>query len=156
MKEKNSKPRQVYKTMSIAVSSGKMGMVLFMNRQLVVLKSSIKAAKSTEQAAKQMQVWIEKYSPDVIVTEQLNESSRKHGRTIDIMQTILEVVQSKSILHVEVKRQHNYANKHEEAQALSDRYLQLQPYLPSKRKIWEAEDRRMMLFEAVSNAVQTI
>ena len=155
MKEKN-KPKQVYKTMSIAVSSGKMGMVLFMNRQLVVLKSSTKAAKSTEQAAKQMQAWIEKYSPDVIVTEKLTKSSRKHGRTIEIIQTITEVIQSKSILHVEVKRQHQYANKHEEAQALSERYLQLKTYLPNKRKIWEAEDRRMMLFEAVSNAEQII
>ena len=152
MKGKNSKPRQVYKTMSIAVSSGKMGMVLFMNRQLVVLKTSIKAAKSTEQAAKQMQAWIDKYSPDVIVTEQLGDGSRKSGRTTEIIQTLTGVIQSKSILHVEVKRQHQYANKHEEAEALSERYLQLKPYLPNKRKIWEAEDRRMMLFESVSNA----
>lgn len=155
MKGKN-KPKQVYKTMSVAVSSGKMGMAMFINRQLVLLKSSIKAAKSTEQAAKQMRVWIGQYRPDVIVTEQLDESSRKHGRTPEIIQTITEVVQSKSILHVEVTRHHDYANKHEEAEALSERYLQLKPYLPNKRNIWQSEDRRMMLFEAVSNAEQII
>jgi len=32
------KPQHIYKTMSIAVSSGKVGMVMFKNKQLAVLK----------------------------------------------------------------------------------------------------------------------
>jgi len=155
MKEKN-KQKPVYKTMSISVSSGKMGMVMFMNKQLVLLKSSVRASKSPQQAAKQVSVWIGQYNPDCIVTEQLDKQSRKGGKTPELIACMVKTIQDIPILHVEVKRQQSHSNKYKEAKALVNRHLQLKPYLQPKRNIWQSENRRMMLFEAVSNAEQII
>ena len=150
------KPKAIYKVMSVSVSSGKMGMVLFMNKQLVTLKVSAKASKNTEQASQQMQKWIDKFNPDCIVTEELNADSRKHGRTPELIQAISETITKHPILHVEVRREQGFKNKYEEAEALSNRYLQLKPYLTKKHNIWQSEDRRMILFEAASNAERII
>lgn len=150
------KPKAIYKVMSVAVSSGKMGMVLFMNKQLVTLKVSAKASRTTEQASQQMQKWIDKFNPDCIVTEQLDGDSRKHGRTPELIQAISKTITKHPILHIEVKREQTFNNKYEEAEILSERYLQLKPYLTKKHKIWQSEDRRMILFEAVANAEQII
>lgn len=151
-----SKQKANYKIMSIAVSSGKVGMVMFANKNLTVLKTSKKASKSTDNAKRQIQNWIDKYQPDCLVTEKLDAQSRKHGRTPDIISAMCEVIQTKPILHIEAIRQHEHKNKYEEAKDLSGRYPLLGKYLPSKRKIWEAEDSKMMLFEAVSNAEEVV
>jgi len=150
------KPQHIYKTMSIAVSSGKVGMVMFMNKQLAVLKLSVKASKSTEQAKKQMRKWIDQYQPDCIVTEQLDKQSRKHGRTPELIDAMNEVIHQHAILHVEMKRQQDFKNKYEEANALAEQYPQLKPHLKHERKIWQSEEPSMMLFEAVRNVEEVI
>lgn len=155
-KQLQGKPKAHYKIMSVSVSSGAVGMVMFNNKNLTVLKTSAEAAKSMEKAKQQMMKWIDKYNPDCIVTEKLDERSRKHGRTPELIDAIAEAIQAKPILHVEVTRQYDQKNKYDEAKELSGRYPLLGKYLPSKRNIWQSEDRRMMLFEAVSNAEQII
>ena len=67
-----------------------------------------------------------------------------------------EAIHELPILHCEVSRTQDYQNKYEEAKELCGRYPLLGKYLPCKRKIWEVEDNRMMLFEAVSNSKQII
>jgi len=90
------------------------------------------------------------------VTEQLDEQSRKHGRTPQLIDDMNEVIHQHAILHVEVKRQQDFKNKYEEANALAEQYPLLKSHLPSKRKIFNSEDRRMMLFEAVMNMERVI
>lgn len=150
------KQKAHYKIMSVSVSSGTVGMVMFNNKNLTVLKTSAEAANSIQKAKQQMTKWIDKYNPDCIVTEKLDDTSRKHGRTPELIDAIAEVIKVKPILHVEVTRQYDQKNKYDEAKELSGRHPLLGKYLPSKRNIWQSEDRRMMLFEAVSNAEQII
>lgn len=135
--------------MSIACSSGKIGMVMFMDDKLVLMKISVHASKSAERAKKQAKKWIDQYKPDCIVSERLDEISRKHGRTPELIEAIKEAIAKEPIKHKEVRREQKYPNKYEEANTLVERYPQLKPYLPDKRKIWNSEDRRMALFEAV-------
>jgi hypothetical protein len=155
-KQLPAKQKPNYKIMSVAVSSGKVGMVMFKDKQLTVLKTSKKASKSTENAKTQITAWIQKFQPDCIVTEQLDETSRKHGRTPELIEAMTEVIHELPILHCEVSRTQEHQNKFEEAKELSGRYPVLGKYLPNKRKIWEAEDNRMMLFEAAANSQQII
>jgi hypothetical protein len=43
--------------------------------------------------------------------------------------------------------------KHQIATALAERYAELQPLLPPKRKLWESEDYRMSIFDAAALGV---
>lgn len=151
---KQTKP--AYKTMSIACCSGTIGMVMFINDHLVLMKLSSKGSKSPEQARTLIKKWFERFQPDCVVTEQLTSHSRKHGKTPDIIKAISNELQEHTVLHIEVERQQQFKNKHEEAKALVEQYPQLKSYLPNKRQIWLAEDRRMMLFEAVANVEQNL
>jgi MinD-like ATPase involved in chromosome partitioning or flagellar assembly len=45
------------------------------------------------------------------------------------------------------------SSKHEIASALAERFLELAPKLPPKRKLWQSEDYRMSIFDAAALGV---
>lgn len=131
-------------------------MVLFVGKEPVVCKISDNASKTTEAITKQTERWLSQFKPDVVVTEKMTPESRKHGRTRSLIEAVGEIVQQSPAQHIEVVRTYEHQNIHEEAKTLCERYPQLEPWLPHKRPIWQAEHRNMAVFEAVSLVVRSI
>jgi hypothetical protein len=55
-----------------------------------------------------------------------------------------------------VPREHRYPNKYAEADALVDRYPELAPWKPMKRRFYDNEPRNTVLFEALALADQIL
>ncbi len=104
---------------------------------------------------------IDRFRPDVLVLEDWDSAgSRRCGR----VQTLLGRIateQGRRILVRLVTRHEIHAigplprtsTKHERARFLTERFPELQPFLPPLRKIWMPEDDRMAIFDALSFAV---
>lgn len=141
-----------FKTLSVAASSGKVGFVLLINGELKDWGLSIKASKSSELTADKAQAWINFYQPDVVITELITKHSRKSQHNQQVIQAIAETAIDSDAQHVEIERTQDYDNKYVEAQALAEKYPVIANWLPKPRKLWEAEPKNMVLFEAISLA----
>jgi len=51
-----------------------------------------------------------------------------------------------------VKRVQNFANKYEEATSLASQYPVIKPLVPEKRRFYDSEPARMVLFDALGLA----
>ena len=49
-----------------------------------------------------------------------------------------------------------YANKYDEAEALAERFLEMKPWLPKRRTLWDEEPRLTIIFEALSLALRAL
>ncbi len=142
------------KVLSVAVASGKLGYVLMHGKRLLAWGASRKAARSPELAAKQIQTWINQYQPDVLVSEKPDPRTRKGRRTQLLMQAVSNTAAYNDLLDVCFTRRQTYQNKYVEAAALTDEYPELIPCLPRRRRVWEAEPRSTIYFEALALALR--
>lgn len=143
-----------YRTLAIAAARGRLGFALLENEQLADWGLSQVAASSTQEAARITNYWLAHMKPEVIVTECIASGCRKRGKTIEILEAINKVATDVPILNVTVSKVQAFQNKYEEARALAKRFPELKPKLAEKPAIWETEPRRMIIFEAVSMALQ--
>ena len=141
---------KAFKTLSIAASSGKVGFVFLIENELLDWGLSVKASKSPELAAKQAKKWIDYYQPDLIITEKITTHSRKSAHNHAVIRAIADEAVDADAQHIEVDRVQEYANKYAEAEALGAIYPTISNWVPKKRKLWEAEPKNMVLFEALS------
>ena len=58
--------------------------------------------------------------------------------------------------NVAVQRVQRFANKHEEAKALVERFPDILPWKPKRPEIWETEPRNMVYFEALALALEVL
>ena len=134
----------------MAASSGKVGFVLLVNGELCDWGLSIKASKSAELATKQLSKWLDRYQPDMVITEKLMDYSRKSPSNQQKIQALAQTANASGARTSQVERIQRYANKYEEIEALAERYPQIANWAPKGRKVWEAEPRNTVLFEALS------
>ncbi|SDL26538.1 hypothetical protein [Aliiruegeria lutimaris] len=113
---------------------------------------SEKAAKSSRDAAELTQVWINGFTPDILVTEKIDEDFRKGPRVKAIVRAIANIAAHNYLLDVSVKREQRYRNKYEEAEALAALHPEIAAWLPKKRRFFDHEPRNIVLFEALSLA----
>jgi len=137
-------------TLSIAVASGRIGYVYLTDGEVRDWGVSNTAARSSEAAHKKTKFLIETYRPDLILTEKLSVHTRKSGRTISNIQALEEVAIASKAQHVTVEHVQHHANKYMEMDALAKRYPVLAPWLPAKRRLWESEDRRTSIWQALA------
>ncbi|MEM7068721.1 MAG: hypothetical protein AAF478_07540 [Pseudomonadota bacterium] len=112
---------------------------------------SEKAAKSLDAAARSAQEWIKILSPELVVTEAINDKCNKGRNTIALIAAIEQTANDASVLNATVTKAKAYRNKYEEAKALVTLYPELSSRL-AKSFPWRKEPRRMVLFEALSMA----
>lgn len=143
-----------YKILAIAAASGRLGYALLEDNRLIDWGISQVAARSTSEAASSTAYWIEYLKPEVVVTESIGNQCRKRGNTISILQAINVVADDAPQLNVTVSKNRAYQNKYEEAQALAEQFPELSSRLADKPAIWLNEPRRMIIFEALSMALQ--
>ncbi len=142
--------------MAIAVSYKKIGYVFMVDGELMGWGLSVKASKSPDNAAKQIKAWIERYEPDILITERLTPHSRKRGRTIKNIEAIEQVCIEADAHHADAIRIQRYNNKYEEIAALCERYPSIADWTPRRPKIWETEPLQTILFEALSLAEEAL
>lgn len=105
---------------------------------------------------------MDRYGPDVIVTEDPNRSdARRCGRVRELIRAISESARergckvrafARSQIHTTVASV-GARTKQEIAVAIADRFPELAPRLPPVRKPWMSEDARMSIFDAMALAL---
>lgn len=103
-----------------------------------------------------------RYRPDLLVLEEPSGSFRRE-RVREWLAWAEEWAAEKGLAVAAVSRQAvkdhfsgSGTTKHEIATAISRLFPELKPQLPRKRKIFDAEDRRMAIFSAVSFALAAL
>ena len=142
----------VSKILALAAATRRVGYVYFIGGQLKDWRVSDKAAKSTTEAAGQIQRWINELKPDVVATEKVGNSTKKSAKTRAIIAAMAYVASHNYLLDVSVTRPREYENKYAEAAALARRYPDIAGWLPTKRRLFQTEPRNTVLFEALALA----
>jgi hypothetical protein len=93
--------------------------------------------------------------PEVIVTEDPADT-RKGQRAIEFLDSVSAIALLRSLWTVRVSSRRVWdafpeaKSKHDIACALVERFPELRPRLPRKRKAWTSEDARMRIFDALA------
>lgn len=139
--------------LAFAAATGRVGSVFLVGDKLVDWHISNKAAENGVAAAGHVQALINDLLPDVVVTEELETASHKGRHTLALIAAIARTAEHNHLLDVSVPRQHHYPNKYAEADALVERYPELAPWKPMKRRFYDNEPRNTVLFEALALAL---
>lgn len=144
------------RVLAFAAATGRVGSVFLIGDQLVDWHISNKAAESGVEAAGHAQALINDLMPDVVVTEELETASHKSKHTLDLIAAIARTAEHNHLLDLSVPREHRYPNKYAEADALVERYPELTPWKPMKRRFYDNEPRNTVLFEALALAQSVV
>lgn len=77
----------------------------------------------------------------------------KPGLLVALAQPAHRPAAHNHLLEVGVPRKQGFANKYAEAEVLVERYPELAPWKPEKRRFYDNEPRNTVLFEALSLAL---
>jgi hypothetical protein len=136
--------------LGIAASHGKIGFAYLVDGELMDWGLSVRASKSFEEAFKRVTIWTVYYRPDIIVTERVEELSRKGAHTRTLIRAAESAANNANADYVEMVLPSDGANKYEAAAALAAEFPQIEPWLPRKRRAWEPEPRNIIYFEALA------
>lgn len=145
-----------FRTLSVAAGYGKIGCVLLIGTELKDWRMSRKASTSPALAAQKTREWMRLLDAETVVTEKLDRNTRKGKNTIRIIRMIARIAEQADATDVAVVRVRRFKSKYDEAAALIKRFPQIAPFLPPRRKPWQAEPRNMIYFEALSMALEVI
>lgn len=145
-----------YRVLAVAVATGRVGSVFLMGDRLMDWRISRKASQSTTNAVEVAQKWINELRPNVVITENTACALHKGEQAKNITAAIARIAAHNYVLDISIERVQHYANKYEEATALTDHYPELLPWLPKKRRFFDNEPRETVLFEALALAMVVI
>lgn len=117
---------------------------------------SVRASESPVLAAQQTERWIDELSPEVVITEQLDQSSHKGTLTKELIAAIAKVAEGRYLNDIVIPHVQQFSNKYEEAEELAKLYPDILPWVPKKPRIWESEPRNMTYFEALALAHEIV
>jgi len=145
------KPKTI---MVFSAHHNRIGFCFLIDRQPMDWQIAHVAAKSPDTTKYKIQEWLKFYSPDLVITEDCQSSSRKGRIAQRLILAIKQAVYETDIEHVEVMRTQPFANKYEQIDRLCLKYPQLKVVQPKKRKIYDPEPAYVTVFEAVVMAEQ--
>lgn len=117
---------------------------------------------SDEKRRKIVRSLIKRYPPTHIVLEDTKQPEFAKGkRAIGFIKQIekecrkrkIDIVRVTSLQLREAVGAPSKATRQELAETLTQHFIQLIPHLPKPKKIWESEDKRMLMFIAVGMAL---
>jgi len=126
--------------------------VLVVDGTLTYWQLSVKAAENPAEAATYAQHLINDVWPEVVVTEAPDAARHKGAKSLALIAAMADVAENCDLLDVQVPRVQRFPNKYAEMDALAQRYPELAPWKPRKRRFYEAEPRNTVLFEALALA----
>ena len=138
------------KCVALAASSSKVGLVCLEGAELLDWEISIDASRSVEDAFSQATYWLRYYRPEIVITEQFTDRSRKGPNTRAVVEAIRAAADDLDIPWIEILPVKRFETKFAAAADVATQYPQLEPWLPEPRRRWEAEDRNIILFEAMA------
>lgn len=144
------------RVLSIAAGTGRIGYVFLVGGKLEYWVLSAKASETPELAAQQAERWIDELEPEVVITEKLDQHSRKGTLTKQIIAAIAKVAEDRYLNDIALPHVPKFQNKYEEAQELAKLYPDILPWMPKKPRIWESEPRNMIYFEALALAHELV
>ncbi len=140
--------------LSVAVNASKVGYVFLIDGTPYDWDISLQANESARTAYQFTTEWIDYYQPELLVTERIGASSLKGDRSVLLINAIWKAAQDADIRWACVDRVQKYPNKYIEAAVLAERFPELLEWLPKTRTLWDEEPRRMIIFEALSLALE--
>jgi hypothetical protein len=130
---------------------------------IALIDSGMRTTRTADnrKAARAIKVLIDQYRPDILALENWAATGSRRCHRVDLL---LNGIASSYDRHLRVrlvsKRQvcaigplPHTATKHGRARLVADRFPELEAFLPPVRKIWQPEDCRMSIFDAVSFAL---
>jgi hypothetical protein len=138
--------------LAFAAASGRVGSVFLIGDKLMDWHVSVKAAENTIEAMGYAQQQINRFTPDAVVTEDPDTAQHKGANSLRLIAAIARTAEDNDLLDVSVPRERRYPNKYAEADALVERYPELAPWLPMKRRFYDNEPRNTVIFEALALA----
>lgn len=144
------------KVLAFAAASGRVGSVFLVGDTLMHWHVSVKAAESNVEAAGHAQELINRFQPDAVVTEEQETAPHKGRNTLDLIAAIARTAEHNNLLEVSLPREHHYANKYAEAEALVARYPELTPWKPVRLHFYDNEPRTTVIFEALALALSLV
>ncbi len=136
--------------LGFAVGAGKIGLAYLVDGELMDWRLSIKASRSFDKAFKQALAWINYYSPEMVVLEEIARDTRKGAHTRSLLLAIESAANNANVEHVRIPRPITSPNKYAEAAALAEEFPQIAQWLPRPRRLWETEPLGTIYFEALS------
>ena len=140
------------RVLALSAAHGRVGYVFLVGTELMDWRISDRASESPVAAAGYAQERINTFQPTIVVTEKLSSATRKRDKTKGIITAIAGAAARNAVYDIAVPRQQHYPNKYTEAVALLQRYPELKPWLPKKRRIFDKEPENMVVFEALALA----
>lgn len=140
--------------LSFAVASGKIAHVFLIGETLQDWRVSDAPMKGEDKALAWATRYITDFEPDVILTEDVRYANKKGEPAKLLIEAISSLAEERQLLNPRIRRQHEFANKYEEADAIAARYPELAPWLSRQwRRFFDNEPRNTVLFETMSYAL---
>jgi hypothetical protein len=95
------------------------------------------------------------YAPEVLITEDLT-GTRRGRRAVSFLEGVQTIALLRSLWTVRIPKRKVWEafpgakGKHDIAESLVERFPELRPRLPRKRKAWTSEDARMRIFDSLA------
>ena len=140
--------------LAVATASGRIGIVFMVGDALVDWGISNKGGEAPAETDSVVQSWIDRLSPNVVVTERflVEGPSHKGEKSRFLSLAVAATAKENGLLTVQIARPRLYANKYEEAEHLAEKFPDIAGWLPERRRVWDNEPRNTVLFEALSLA----
>lgn len=115
--------------------------------------------KRPERALGRVAALLDRYAPHVVVLEDTHHPRcRRRGRASALISEIMDMAKASNVavrvVPMDDVREHYRAagarSKDAVARLVADRFSELQPILPPRRKNWMREDERMAVFDAIA------
>jgi hypothetical protein len=144
------------KLAAFAAACGRIGAVVLDGETLIDWRISGKAAESPADAASFAEQLFDTFAPEVVITEEPATARRKGKHSLTLTAAIMAAAAERQLMALSLPRRQLYPNKYAEADALVERYPELAPWQPRKRRFYENEPRNTVLFEALSLALAIV
>ena len=141
---------RIASVLAISVATGRIAYVYLEHGRPVHWGMSRKAAKSTQNAARIVQSWIDDWSPDLLISENPEAALHKGVHTRTLLEVIARRFGNADGLNIRLTRVQSYQTKFEEAKALARVYPELKHLCPLQPPFWMPEPRSVSYFEALS------
>lgn len=138
------------RVLALAVAYNRIGCVFLIDGKLKDWRHSRAAGKSVSKAKSFLRMAVGRYEPDLVTMEDPYRETRKHGRSLSVLQALAQDLADGTVPHRLVMRNRPFTNKYDEAADLAKEYPELTPWVPRKPKIWEAVPPETIYFEALA------
>lgn len=145
-----------FRILAVAINQKRLGYVFFQGYELKEWRTMTKPSHSRAEAAGALQRLINDFKPNILITERPDAKICRSPSVLALKNALSRTAAHNYVLDVAIKREYVFANKYEEAMALSDLYPAIRPWVPPKRRAFDHQPPRLILFDALALANQVL